>query len=366
MPRYDGRNTRRNKSRAGNSSVLRILTISVVLAVGAIIWYSISPRAYTLPMLKPVDVQAMGHDQLSETSVIVSVTPSSPSPTQAEDNTDTSTFETTALPTQTPAPDPLAQHFLESGIEYSDWSYKSDQLSVEIEKVQENDITYFVADVWVRDPQFLKTVKASDSVGVKKEFTTKMAIAEQSILAINGDYFGFRETGVIIRNGELIRNKPDQEILAIFDDGSMKTYRSNGITAQELLDQGAVDTFSFGPMLIEEGKAIEDFTGRTTVNPANPRTGVGMVEPYHYVFILVDGRQAGYSRGMTMPEFAATFEKYGCTVAYNMDGGGTSSMAFMGRKVNQTATGTARKVSDILYVFDQPSRQEGILPDPEA
>ncbi|MNW12867.1 hypothetical protein D3C71_2106620 [compost metagenome] len=76
-----------------------------------------------------------------------------------------------------------------------------------------------------------------------------------------------------------------------------------------------------------------------------------MLAPNHYVFIVVDGRKEGYSRGMTLTEFAQTFADLGCTEAYNLDGGGSSTMYFMGRVVNNPlGKNRERGVSDILYV----------------
>ena len=76
-----------------------------------------------------------------------------------------------------------------------------------------------------------------------------------------------------------------------------------------------------------------------------------MVSANHFVFVVVDGRSSGYSRGVTMTEFADIFTDLGAQVAYNLDGGGSSTMVFNGALVNNPlGKGTERGTSDIIYV----------------
>ncbi|MNM66756.1 hypothetical protein D3C81_782550 [compost metagenome] len=126
-----------------------------------------------------------------------------------------------------------------------------------------------------------------------------------------------------------------------------------------MLADGVLNTLSFGPVLIKDGEVTSNFDhvkidtnfGNRSIQNANPRTGIGMIAPNHYVFIVVDGRKEGYSRGMTLTEFAQVFADLGCTEAYNLDGGGSSTMYFMGRVVNNPlGKNRERGVSDILYV----------------
>jgi exopolysaccharide biosynthesis protein len=111
---------------------------------------------------------------------------------------------------------------------------------------------------------------------------------------------------------------------------------------------GAYQAWSFGPgLMTREGKAIGVFNH--PLAGLNPRTAIGYVEPGHYVFVVVDGRQPGYSSGMTLAQLAALFEKLDCKVAYNLDGGQTSEMVFNGKVVNHPYRG-GRPTSDIVYV----------------
>lgn len=250
---------------------------------------------------------------------------------------------------------------------YDDWNYTSDDIQIKIDQVQtgsgSDQITYYVADVKLQDSNNLLSAFADNSFGRNIiENTSEIASNNDAIFAINGDYYGFRNDGVIIRNGTLYRDSPVRTALALFNDGTIQSFDETQISSSELLADGVTNTLSFGPVLIEEGKMVEDFShvmidtnfGNRSIQGANPRTGIGMIAPNHYIFIVVDGRKEGYSRGMTLPEFAQVFADLGCTEAYNLDGGGSSTMYFMGRVVNNPqGKNRERGVSDILYIKER-------------
>lgn len=245
-----------------------------------------------------------------------------------------------------------------------DWSYSSDDIQIQIDQVQtgsgSDQITYFVADVVLKEASSLRSAFADSSFGTNIiEDTSEIASSNNALFAINGDYYGFREDGVIIRNGTVYRDDPVRDAMALFDDGTMKTYDEEEISSSDLLAQGATNTLSFGPILIQDGNIVSDFSsvkidsnfGNRSIQNANPRTAIGMIAPNHYVFVVVDGRSEGYSRGMTLAELAAVMSDLGATEAYNLDGGGSSTMYFMGRVVNNPlGKNQERGVSDILYI----------------
>jgi exopolysaccharide biosynthesis protein len=246
-----------------------------------------------------------------------------------------------------------------------DWNYSSDDLKIQIHKVQagsgSDQITYYVADVQVKDASNLRTALADNSFGTNiTEDTSEIAETNNAIFAINGDYYGFRDDGVIIRNGVLYRDSPTRDALALFNDGTIQTYNENNISSAELLAEGVTNTLSFGPILVQNGEITSDFSrvkidnnfGNRSIQDANPRTAIGMIAPNHYVFVVVDGRQDD-SRGMTLVELAQTMKDLGATEAYNLDGGGSSTMYFMGRVVNNPlGRNQERGVSDILYLTE--------------
>ncbi|WP_054942006.1 phosphodiester glycosidase family protein [Paenibacillus ihuae] len=245
-----------------------------------------------------------------------------------------------------------------------DWSYSSDDIQIKIDEVQtgsgSDQITYFVADVVLKNSSSLRSAFADNSFGTNiTEVTSEIAASNDALFAINGDYYGFREDGVIIRNGTVYRDDPVRDAMALFEDGTMQTYNEEEISSSELLAQGVTNTLSFGPILIQDGQITSDFSnvkidtnfGNRLIQNANPRTAIGMIAPNHYVFVVVDGRNEGYSRGMTLTELADLMQDLGATEAYNLDGGGSSTMYFMGRVVNNPqGKNQERGVSDILYI----------------
>lgn len=254
----------------------------------------------------------------------------------------------------------------DSQTEYTadDWNYTSDSVAITINKVTsgtgKNTITYYTADVTLKDSSSLKSAFADNQFGQNIiEYTSEIANANNAIFAINGDYYGFRDDGIVIRNGKIFRNLPARTGLAFYTEGLMKIYDETQTTAEELVAEGVTQTLSFGPALVEDGKAvtglgtveIDTNFGNHSIQGSNPRTGIGLMGPNHYMFVVVDGRSSGYSKGMTLDEFADLFVSLGCMEAYNLDGGGSSTMYFMGRVVNNPlGKNKERGVSDILYI----------------
>lgn len=243
-------------------------------------------------------------------------------------------------------------------------SYTSDTSSIGIKKVvtgSGNDqLTYFVANVKVSDATIVRSAFAGDEFG-QNIIATPSEIAEQAgaVLAVNGDYYGFRDTGIVIRNGVAFRDSGARQGLAFYADGTARLYDETKTTADALLSEGVWNTVSFGPGLVDGGAVIDGIDdleidtnfGNHSVQGEQPRTGIGLVGPNHLLFVVADGRSEGYSRGVGMSEFAQIFVSLGATVAYNLDGGGSSAMVFNGDLVNNPlGRGEERGTSDIVYV----------------
>ena len=191
-----------------------------------------------------------------------------------------------------------------------------------------------------------------------RKTTSAIAAANDAILAVNGDYCSARDDGVIIRNGVLYRNVPTRAGLVLYKDGRMEVYDELEVSAEQLLAAGAWNTYSFGPALLDGGVVGDNLDSieveakpQHPIQGSQPRTGIGIVDENHFVFVVVDGRSPGYSKGVTLTEFAQIFEDLGCTTAYNLDGGGSSTMYFKGDVVNDPlGRDNERAISDILLV----------------
>ncbi|MGK3647999.1 phosphodiester glycosidase family protein [Pseudarthrobacter enclensis] len=243
-------------------------------------------------------------------------------------------------------------------------SYTSGSSSINISTVTtgsgDSTVTYYVADVVLDDATALQSAFANDSFGENITETTS-AIAEDNnaVFAINGDYYGFRDTGIVIRNGVVFRDEGARQGLAFYRDGTVKIYDETSTTAEQLVADGVWNTLSFGPSLLDNGQVaagIEDVEvdtnfGNHSIQGAQPRTAVGVIDDNHLVFVVVDGRSPGYSAGVTMTGLAEIMQGLGATTAYNIDGGGSSTMYFNGSLVNNPlGQNKERGTSDILYI----------------
>ena len=123
-----------------------------------------------------------------------------------------------------------------------------------------------------------------------------------------------------------------------------------------MMARGAYQCWTFGPSLLdEEGQPkTEKSQFLSTVQRANPRSALGYVSPGHYLFVTVDGRGQSGSRGMTMAELSQLMYDLGCTVAYNLDGGGTAIMADQDGAVSNQSN-DERRCSDILFIVEDVS-----------
>jgi len=247
--------------------------------------------------------------------------------------------------------------------EVTDDSYTSDDTSISISKVTQGSgddtVTYYVADVTIDDATQLRSAFADNQFGENiTDLVSTVATDNDAVLAINGDYYGFRDSGIVIRNGVVYRDVPARTGLAVYADGSMKVYDETTTSADELLADGVWQTLSFGPALVTGGEVVSGIddveidtnVGNHSIQGEQPRTAIGIIDENHFVFVVVDGRDTGYSRGVTMTELAGIMQGLGATEAYNLDGGGSSELWFNGEVVNQPSNGGERATSDILYI----------------
>lgn len=230
-------------------------------------------------------------------------------------------------------------------------SYTDENMQITLETAQAHDTTFYVADVQISDPAYLRTALAQNTYGRNiKETTSKMAAANSAVLAVNGDYYGFRDEGYVLRNGTLYRSGSSGDSLIIDYSGDF-TVMGQGDIAQEVTDS-AWQILSFGPALVENGTVAVDAASEVSRSKSsNPRTAIGQISQGHYLVIVSDGR-TGASEGLSLLQLAEEFTARGAVTAYNLDGGGSSTMVFNGAVVNTPTSGRSkgeREVSDIVY-----------------
>ncbi|HFH9838107.1 TPA: phosphodiester glycosidase family protein [Streptococcus suis] len=241
----------------------------------------------------------------------------------------------------------------------TDTSYSDDNIQITLETITTNNTTVYVADIQVSSAEYLKTALAQNTYGTNVTAkTSETAAANNAILAVNGDYYGANSTGYVIKNGVLyrdtVRDNASYGDLAIYADGSFEIIYENEISAQELIDKGVVNLLAFGPALVENGEIVVDTS--TEVGQAmssNPRSAIGIIDENHYIIVVADGRTSE-SEGLSLYQLAEVMKQYGATTAYNLDGGGSSTLYFNGQIINKPTTNgntiSERAVSDIVYI----------------
>lgn len=296
-----------------------------------------------------------------------------PTPTETPAPTVAPTPEPTPTPTPEPTPSPTPEpthtfehtsfddHFLEEGEpefvsfdnENGSWIYRSDILAVEVNRVatvmydgsREREVVYFVAHIYEREySSFRPTLSTWKRDCSQLKDGRQMAREVKSVLWITGDnliYSEHEKKGTLIRDGILFQKTTGYDAFRIDPKSrEMKIIHRGEISAEDLFESGVENCFSFGcaafgPTVIENGEITRSCLGSTS---ENPRTLLGMIEPGHFVAVVVDGRQPGYSRGMRGAECAELMRSLGCVTAYNLDGGISATMVFMGNKINRHGT----------------------------
>ena len=275
-------------------------------------------------------------------------------------------------PQQTPEPTPEPDNRTEWQIKFedrftdevivTDTSYTSPNLSVSIShhEIGEGDekITYHLADVYVSNIECFRSGLASTPPKFRMSASLLGMMEDNSaVVAVNGDFCGYSYGGITVRNGIVwSSHSSGVDICVLYRDGRMRTFSSGQFRLDAAIVDDVFQVWSFGPALLNE-----DGTPRTIpwssipnvhISGRNPRTAIGYFEPGHYCFLVVDGRQKGYSRGMTLDEMAELFHSMGCMAAFNLDGGGSSMMAFNGELISQIYSQRPRNLSDCLFFAD--------------
>ena len=250
--------------------------------------------------------------------------------------------------------------------ENGSWQYATADLSIRVTRFREEADKYIreycVAEVHASEASPLFTITTPATKRRAQGYTLKYAenlVADNPVmLAVSDDFYGYRHqriveagatwpVGIIVRNGELLYRKtrnsarkrpfPPMDTMAVYADGSMKARICDELPAEQYTEDGATQVFSFGPWLIRDGEINEKEAGDEAVylNYSEPRCAVGMVEPYHYIFVVVGVPEGNRYIGAKGSWLIAKMQEYGCTEALNLDGGGTACMVFNGKVLIQ-------------------------------
>ena len=234
-------------------------------------------------------------------------------------------------------------------------TYSDNNIQISISEVTGYDLAYYVADIQLSSTEQLKTAFAYGQYGGSRQYTSTMAKNNNAILAINGDYYNYRTDAIIIRNSILYRDMPSSRQMLIIDqNGDFSFAYENEVDADQLIEENVLQTLSFGPALVIKD-IVQEIPSSYFIktDTTEPRCAIGQIDELHYVFVIVDGRNDGYSIGVTLEELADIMSDLGCINAYNLDGGGSATMVFQNEVINNPSNGGdggERSISDIIYI----------------
>ena len=313
-----------------------ILLTGLVLCVFALFHH-------VLPRMNP------GPNPAASTPVVLTPAPEKAGPSRADPQYETPWQET------------FAGRFTPETV-VTENSYSSPEISVTIDTVSTQingePLVYYVADIYISRIENFQTYVENEYFNqFIKTPADELAQMCDAVVSINGDYCNAQDQfGFFVRNGVLYDDRQtESDICVLFRDGTMATYGPKEYTVEDVLARQPYQVWKFGPMLLDaNGQPLEDFNVRGAIGGRNPRSAIGYYEPGHYCFVVVDGRQADWSRGLDIRQLAQLFADLGCRAAYNLDGGASATMTFDGQLINRQSK--YREIGDILLIKEVGSQ----------
>ena len=244
--------------------------------------------------------------------------------------------------------------------------YVDGSIQVRITKDRAYDTDILRAHILIKDASQLRTAPSNTFQRKGNQLAATVAKRYNAVLAINGDYFQFTENRYIVRQGELVRNRPTGEDLLFIDSAGdfHAALRAQKQDIQSLTDsiqaqgRSVVNCFSFGPMLVMDNQQL--FSGEERYFSTSPhkytqRVVLAQLGELEYLIVSTEGPEDKGSRGLKLGEVAAYTLKAAadhgkpCLYAYNLDGGSSNSLILNDEKINSPANPKSRAVSDIIY-----------------
>lgn len=245
----------------------------------------------------------------------------------------------------------------------SDMLYEDPTIRVSIETTRYCDTPMFIARVRIADASQLRTMMAGAYGSQRTALATTLAERGGAVLAINGDYYSYIGTGLIVRQGHTFRKRADSDFDVLMIDVNGDFHVAKEIDEATLeaayaemggsVEEGGsiVQAFTFGPALVENGERAHEEFKRADGGARKPaqRMVIAQDGPLSYVIVCCEGPDNKNSTGLTLEQMGQFMLDLGVTTAYNLDGGGSTTMVFDGQKINARSTSKNRSVSDIIY-----------------
>lgn len=243
--------------------------------------------------------------------------------------------------------------------EHSDIHYYYDETILVIFWQQLMDgIVHNVAEVIVADASQFRRGLAGGEFGSDKQFVpSQIAQSVNAVVATSGDFYKFRQNGIIVHKGQLRRFEGKTVDTCFIDDQGDLLFVGRGELTSEAEAQKYIEdnnvrfSLAFGPVMVEDGKnvvpgsyPIGEITGNYT------RASVCQKGDLHYMFVSTSSYMGyGLTQRQSLKKFADHLVELGADRAYALDGGQTTVIAINGQLVTSPDYEAERQISDIIY-----------------
>lgn len=212
------------------------------------------------------------------------------------------------------------------------------------------------AEVYIADPSQFRRKLSADTYGSPiQKLGSTLADEANAVVAMNGDFYKFRNIGVTVYKRELYRFNPaGLELCHIDGKGDLIFTYSDELNDKEateafIKDNDILFTLAFGPVLVDNGEP-HDFRRNYPLGQVTEkysRSVIAQRDSCHYLLMTLNHGNGGSTA--TLSETQDILVSKGAYKAYELDGGQTAEIIMNGQILNHIDWGTERTVSDILY-----------------
>ena len=230
-----------------------------------------------------------------------------------------------------------------------------------------NDRVCSFVEVKLADGSQIRRKLVNDTFGSnEKAVASELSRSANAVIAMNADFYKYRDLGVCVYQGQLCRYETSCDVLFIDANGDFRMLSASELGSREDVEQFIADnniqfSMSFGPILVRDGE-LQQLTGSYAggigeMYEQYSRSGIGQYDKLHYLIMTVNHSQDGTPRA-TVNQFAEIIYGKGVQNAYNFDGGQTSEVLINNQRYNYVDWDNEREVSDILYFATAIPEQE--------
>ncbi|GAA0373806.1 phosphodiester glycosidase family protein [Bacillus horti] len=229
-----------------------------------------------------------------------------------------------------------------------------DNSTIKVFSLKEAGYRGYMAKVRLHNPKAVRLALAGDGIGNSGETTSQAGKRHNAALAINGGGYARGADGLLYPIGITV---VDGEIKTFYrTDLSFVGFNSNGhlvggdlTTREQIQNLDVQHGATFVPTLLKDGKKMP--IPKEWQNTRHPRTLIGHFSNGDVLFIVIDGRQKGYSNGVTLEEAQDKLLEFKVVDAYTLDGGGSSAFYYNGKLLNSPSDGRERRLPTNFVVM---------------